>query len=84
MVIHKYTIPRDGIASLPKGAVILSTAFQGATLCLWAMHNGGPFVHRRMVILATGEQHASDNAAFVGTVHKDGFVFHIFDRGEVA
>lgn len=72
---------------LPQGAELLSVAFQGDNLCMWALINDDPDVprHRRVIDIAgTGHplEDGSIRHAFVGTAFHPtmSLVFHVFER----
>lgn len=86
MKVHKFTIHPDLPCLMPKGAMILSAAFQGHDLQVWAIVD--PAAHkceRDIQVVATGQSLPEGKAVFIDTVHllSEGLVFHIFDCGEV-
>ncbi len=86
--VWKYTL-NEGNAitrlTMPKGARVLTAAWQGRDLCIWALVDPSePRETRRFVVHVTGGQ-IEDVAslAYVGTVHSnDGgspLVLHVFE-----
>lgn len=92
--IYKYSLVAnsDGtmVVALPASAVVLSTAFQGNTLCVWAAVETRNIPHaknRIFHVIPTGGNVPLSNGKsliFVGTVHQLdlGFVFHVFVEPE--
>lgn len=88
--VFKYPVPIADEARIlmPEWAQILSVAFQGPQLMLWAIVDpDAPKQVRVLAIRGTGHPAAgldgTEPAAFVGTaIHPGGLVFHIWDRGE--
>lgn len=85
-VIHKFQLQpvHSQEIHLPPGYEILSVKDQSDTICLWLLID--PDIATKPVevlILGTGE-YISDSAdiisrsSFVGTVIKDGMVYHVF------
>lgn len=68
---------------MPSHARVLSAAFQGDTLQVWAVVVPSNTVqNRRFFVAATGQPSEETVGAFVGTVFSPhGLVFHVFDRG---
>jgi len=90
--IYKYKVPlHGGRVEMPAGARILSTAFQGTDLFVWALIDGNcPNVWRRIVVIGTGwpldevlEHHEiAKLGEFIGTAHDvNGLVAHVFSGG---
>lgn len=85
--IYKYVLPVDDTAviEIPLGSKILSVAFQGEDLCLWAIVTADspsrPPVRRTFHVRGTG--HPADgirHKSFLGTAfHPAGLVFHVFE-----
>jgi hypothetical protein len=70
--------------SMPRHARILSCAFQGQQLMIWAVVvPGNPKVARTIFVSGTGHPHEHDlRGPFVGTAFIGSLVFHVFDHGE--
>lgn len=85
ITVFKYTIdPRNPSIDLPVGAEILSVAFQGGVLCMWAkIDTEARTKTRNFEAFGTGHeipQTMGVDYVFVGTAHIDGLVFHAFER----
>jgi hypothetical protein len=82
--IWKFTLlPDGGPVEMPIGATVLSTAFQGDDLRLWAIVNEDAEGRekRRFAVHGTGHTLPDDPGAFIGTaLHPGGLVFHVFER----
>jgi hypothetical protein len=76
-------IPRLVKIAMPEHAKIVHVAEQNGAPTMWAEtdHRSGPDVQRTFIVLATGEQLslAKDYRRYVGTVHVDWTVWHIFE-----
>lgn len=97
-VIHKYAVPdTPGVhfVEMPCAAAILSCAYQGATLVLWARHRvegcGHAAEQRKIAVAITGRQFPSDWTfeRFIGTAqvppgHGGPYVVHLFELRERA
>ena len=82
MIIYKYhiTITDTQTVQLPEGAFILSVAYQGPQLCLWALVNPEKKVYpRTLEIFGTGHPMNSNYRKYICTVQDGSFVWHIFD-----
>jgi hypothetical protein len=81
MTIWKYELNTE--IRMPKGAIIISTALQNGSICIWAMvEPENPKETRRFAALQTGEQMAYPvhNYVFVGTIlETQNYVLHIFE-----
>lgn len=92
--IWKFKVDPEKPVEMPAGARLLSVAFQGDDLCVWAeVDPDAPKVQRRFTVVGTGHDLPSAPGEFVGTAHTDGIagifgfgalVFHVYDQGEVA
>ncbi len=64
---------------MPSGAVVLSTAFQGDALCIWAIVT----VRRFRAYMTGAPIDAAESLSYVGTAHlSDGgspYVLHVFE-----
>ena len=83
--VYKYTLSPDITSvTMPLNSVVLSTAFQGENLQLWALVDDkvDETVKRTFYVAPTGEsipQHFKD-IRFIGTAfYSDVFVFHVFE-----
>ena len=64
---------------VPESAEILSIQNQGGQICLWAaVDTNAPKKFRTFRMYGTGHEHTSFVGIYIGTVQKDGFVWHIF------
>ncbi len=76
---------RTTTVDMPRNAEVLSTAFQGQALFVWALvRPAAPVEERTFAVYGTGHDVPEDEAAeFIGTAHlNDGgspLVFHVFD-----
>lgn len=88
-VIYKYPIDVEQIVAshveieMPAGAEILSAAFQGDQMCVWAHHKDPSKAPKSNVTIAI---HGTGTGAldsylgeFIDTVFYHGLVFHIFE-----
>ena len=69
---------------MPKGAEIVSVAFQHGSLCLWAMvQPDEPMEDREIEIFGTGHPvpvGVGVDRKFIGTVIDNQYVWHVFER----
>jgi hypothetical protein len=74
--------PHMNRIEMPSGAEILSIAFQGDDLKLWARVDQDRLDEIRAIhVVATGGE-VDPESRFIGTVfHRVGLVFHVFDCG---
>lgn len=82
--IWKFVIPPAGnrkSVEMPAGALVLSAAFQGEDLCVWALVDPDARKERRgFAVLATGEKMPiATGFKFISTGFIHGLVFHIFE-----
>lgn len=83
--VYKYVINPDVSAlELPRGAKILSVAFQRDDFCMWAKVDTEAEIETRAFrVFGTGHdipRNMGINYRFVGTAHMDnGLVFHAFE-----
>lgn len=89
--VYKYELPVDDEVSvlLPKGAEVLSVAFQRDTLCIWALVDTDTTIVGYRVFAIRGTGHPADGlgghgaltTTFLGTAfHPLGLVFHVWER----
>lgn len=67
--------------TMPVGARVLSAAFQGESLFVWAdvPDTEAPTTMREFYVAGTGHSLPNDCGDFVGTAfHQEGLVFHVF------
>lgn len=97
ITIHKYAVPTIGAPTaleMPRGAELLHVAEQDGRVMLWAEMDTDELLVRRMVfIVGTGQPIRSlagmRPPRYVGTAQIPnplgigGFVWHVFDGGEV-
>jgi len=69
---------------MPRGSKILSAQVQGEQVYIWAsVRSDNVMVDRCITIIGTGMRiHIGQYGVHIGTIQKDGFVWHIFDMGE--
>ncbi len=83
--IYKYTIdPSSPGIEMPKGAEILTAAFQGESFCIWAKVDAEATTEtRRFYVFGTGHVMHADlgiNYKYIGTgFMRNGLVFHAFE-----
>jgi hypothetical protein len=82
--VYKYVLGADdtSVVEMPQGAKILSTAFQGDDLCVWALVGVGRQTNKRVFhVRGTGhDARWMRSKTFVGTAfHPAGLVFHVFE-----
>ncbi len=86
VTIWKFELwPAHNAVKMPQHARILSTAFQGEQLMVWAaIMTGNPKVDHNFFVAVTGTGHERGiEGPFIGTAHHPlGLVFHVFDLGE--
>lgn len=81
-VVYKYTLPlgRSEIW-LPPEAEIVHVHEQHGQICMWVLESTGPSTAVRIFeVKGTGTVFDSEGLAYIGTVHSDPFVWHIFER----
>ena len=84
--VWKFEVPVADEVSvpLPTGAKLLSVAFQGNALCLWALVDPEKKVREPRYLRIAGTGHPIEDVdplAFIGTAHHPhGLVFHVFER----
>lgn len=80
-IIYKYTVPfdREGIW-VPEGQIVLVDSQDGATVCVWVLHNIAERAEQQLKIIGTGQmlEVAYDH---VGSVVVKPFVWHVFRTG---
>lgn len=65
---------------MPGGAKVVEFAMQHGVFTLWAVVTPGETPQKRIFYIAGTGHPISPNAhTYLGTVHVDGFVFHIFE-----
>ncbi len=84
-VIYKYTVQPSGEAiTLPVDAEILSAAFQGKELQLWALVDPARIEETKMIeVFGTGhpiKEEFGFKRKFIDTVFTGPFVFHVFEK----
>jgi len=69
---------------MPPDSTILSVQEQNGVLVMWVMciMAGCAKVHRNINIVGTGHSIRIPPGKYIGTVQRDGLVWHIFDCGE--
>ena len=79
--VWKYEIPVDDSGvSIPADSKILSVAFQGEKIFLWALVDiDKPDVKRQIITRGTGHNIALSNVEFIGTAFFKSLVFHVFE-----
>lgn len=59
---------------------ILDVEFQGNNLYVWAEVDDGPSENFPFYVIGTGHPIPDEAVDHVGTVHKNGFVWHIYTK----
>lgn len=84
--IYKYIISSNAaVVAMPEDAYVLSTAFQGKDLCIWARVDTDikEIESRTFRVFGTGHPIPQDMGLmydFIGTAFMDnGLVFHVFE-----
>lgn len=85
ITVHKFPLLRQHRQTilLPARAKLLSVAFQGNELFLWAqVDTDRPNVERSIHVYGTGHELMDDDLKYIGTAHLDpiGLVFHVFEN----
>lgn len=80
--IHKY--PIETTITLPKGAKIVSVGSQYANdknrFYIWAeIDTEADLEDRHFVIYGTGWGHDKFFKEYIGTIHSEGFVWHVYE-----
>ena len=86
MIIFKFplALTRYQKVSMPPVSQILSVGVQYNQIQVWAIVNSElPDTDNGFTIYGTGRETASLPGEFIGTVHLDEFVWHIFYNGRV-
>lgn len=85
--IWKFTVPAgSGVVEMPSGAKILSTAFQGNDLMIWAQVDSScPSESVIIEVFPTGGciPYAIKDLTFIDTVLWRGLVFHVYKRSVI-
>lgn len=84
IAVWKFTIEPDTTSiEIPGNCRLLSVAFQGEELRLWAaVDPSSPIRKRRLKVVGTGHEYSNLKGVFIGTAfHPGGLVFHVFDQG---
>ena len=75
----------EQVVPMPKGAKPLCVGVQETGPMLWAeVDTEAPFVDRLIEIIGTGRPMYDTDREYVGTVHADPFVWHVYDHGDPA
>lgn len=79
--VWKFEIePSKELVEMPQNAEILSVAFQENMLFVWARVDvAAPLEKRTLIVRGTGHDMPTASLWFLGTAHKDGLVFHVFE-----
>ncbi len=82
--VCKYILPGSDTCEveMPQAAQILSVAFQGDDLCIWALVDSRQSSKRGFYVRGTGHPaNAMRDKRFVGTAfHPAGLVFHVWSE----
>lgn len=80
-VVLKFAINMRGesVLSLPIGARVLSTGFQGGQLMVWVEYPQTEIMRKvRFYSLFTGYDEVPDDTEFVGSTTAEGIVVHVY------
>lgn len=80
--IWKYPLDASGRTEveMPGGAKVVEVAMQHGRFTLWAVVAPAVAMHKRVFYIAgTGHPIPEQAHTHLGTVHVDGFVFHVFE-----
>ena len=80
--IYKYPIRSDqNMYEFPVGATFLHVAFQGDTLCLWALvdSNVSTLETRCISVFGTGHEIPDEATRYLGTAHQPPYVWHVWE-----
>lgn len=82
--VHKYPLAAgvEQPVEMPQGAEILTVAFQGDNLVLWAkVDTDSPLRQRTFAVYGTGHPIPQKAMEYIGTAHlvSLGFYFHVFE-----
>lgn len=81
--VWKFNLSSGWSVDMPKGAKILSAAYQGADLCVWAMVDPEKTIKekRRFAVFGTGHEidYEDQELIFIDTAFVDDLVFHVFE-----
>jgi hypothetical protein len=80
--VFKYNLPWTDHADIrmPVGSLPLSVGVQDGQLMLWALvAPDGDEAWRVFRIAGTGHSITEEHIRFIGTVHHQGLVFHVFE-----
>ena len=90
MTIWKFSLPYGAVPArtimIPRGAIMLDVQMQNGQPQVWALvEPHRPPVERRLLIYGTGHEVPDylTKTMHVGTFQDGGYVFHVFDGGEV-
>lgn len=82
--IYKYPlkVEDEQTVAFPMGATVLSAAFQGETLYMWALIDKDEECSesQKIFIYGTGHEIIEGNSRFISTVFIGSLVFHVFVR----
>ena len=78
--IFKYELnPISASAEMPEKAEVISAAFQGDALCVWAVvDEAAPLETVKFAVVPTGHAIIDNSIKFINTVFLDTYVFHVF------
>lgn len=80
--VWKFEVPMDdGVLEMPMCAEVLSVAFQGQKLMMWALVDIEVDTTKRyFIVRGTGHNIRLNNLHFIGTAFIDALVFHVFEN----
>lgn len=84
-VIHKYPLyAPDNVIEMPFDAEVLHVHAQNGEAMLWVMHDTDSELteNRRFIWIGTGKTFEVYGGSYVGTVHLDWFVWHVWEVPE--
>lgn len=79
--IYKYEVP--GVVQMPASAKVLGLQEQGDKFMIWVLidlSDDQILENRKFKIIGTGWEFDDAEKRYVGTVQKNGFVWHLFEE----
>lgn len=73
-------VKTKNVIELPIGSTILSCQEQDGRIAMWAMVTDRAVTERIFCVYATGEMFDAEHKNYIGTVQRNGLVWHIFEN----
>lgn len=78
--IWKFPLTTGLTLQVPRGARVLDIRDQNGSICLWALVNTEASPEEmKLAIYGTGHELPEDPGDYLGSVHQNGFVWHVFE-----